>query len=404
MKTFQSFKVAGYRTYFGSMTGNWFAMSMNMMVRSLLIYRLTGSATIVGVLSLASALPTLLVSLIGGAVADRLPKKYILFFGRLGSATLTLGIAFALTSGYLSPAHQGSWWLLILTTVFEGVFNGFINPANMSIIPEIAGRENVMNAISLSMAGQNIFKLAGPALAGYLIDAYDFSSVYFLMTGLYVLSSTLILFLPRTGNRTVHSGNPLSDAIQGMRYIGSETAIMLIVIFAICHVISGQPFTQMLPVFTESVLKISASKLGTLVSISSIGSLVGSFVLASLPNKKRGIMLLLSGLIMGVPIIIFSFFHQWYLLLLLMPFIGLGPTMHGALTATLVQSYADPNYRARMQGFVTMASGLANLGTFVAGVLADAVGVQWAVSGMALCLVLASTAFLVFAPKLRKLD
>ena len=404
LQPFESFKNPVFRVYYGSMVGNWFAMSMQIVVRSLLIYRLTGSATIIGVMSLASAIPTLLVSLLGGAVADRVQKKYILFAGRAASAVLTLGIALALTLGYLSPERSGSWWLLIFAAVLEGIVNGFLMPTNMAIIPEIVSRERVMNAISLSTVGQNVFRLVGPALGGFLIDAYGFAVVYYLMTGMHIVATVFASLLPRTSARTTRGGNPLADMLEGLRYIGRETTILLLVVFSVCHIISGQPFQQLLPVFTEDILKVSASKLGLLTSVSGVGAMLGSLVLASLPNRKRGALLLLSGVIMGLPIIVFSFSHWWYLSLVMMPFIGLGPTMHMTLTATLVQSYAEPDYRARMQSFVTMASGLASLGTFLAGVLAEAIGVQWSIGGMAIFLTLISIIFLTFVPRLRKLD
>jgi len=404
LKTFESFRTPGYRIYYGSMVGNWFAMSMQMVVRSLLIYRLTGSVAIVGSLALANAIPTLLVSLLGGAIADRAQKKYILLASRIGLSMVALGIAFALASGYLSPQNQGSWWVLMAGAALEGILNGFVYPTNMSIIPEIVSRERLMNAISLSTMGQNIFRLVGPALAGYLIDTYDFVAVYFLMFGIYIIATIFTGFLPRTSVRAVRGGSPLTDMVQGIRYIGRETIILLIVIFFVSHVIFGQPFNVLLPVFTDSILKVSASKMGLLISVAGIGALLGSLILASAPSRKRGMLLILSALAMGLPIIVFSFTRSWYISLAMMPFIGFAPSIHATLSATLVQSYADPDYRARMQSFVTMAGGLASFGTFLTGIMAEATGVQWAVGGMAIGLTLVGIVFLLFAPRLRKLD
>ena len=100
----------------------------------------------------------------------------------------------------------------------------------------------------------------------------------------------------------------------------------------------------------------------------------------------------------------FSYSRSWHISLAIIPFIGLGPSMHMTMTATLVQSYSQPEYRGRMQSFVSMAQGLASFGTYLAGILADIWGVQWAVGGMALFLTLVSTGFLAFAPKLSKVD
>ena len=299
----------------------------------------------------------------------RWEKKYILLWCRVGSAVVTLGVAISLYTGYLSAEYYGSYWILIVNSISDGIANGFMMPTNISIIPEIVGTRRVMNGISLSQMGQNIFRLAGPAVAGLLIDKYDFAPVYLLMSGMYIFAAISTAFLPRTSTVTTTGGSALKDTLEGLKYLRRDNIILIIIIFGLCHVISGQPFTQLLPVFTESILKVSASKLGLLSTISAVGALVISLILASLPNKRRGALLLFSGVIMGIPIVIFSIYPQWHLALFLMPLIGMGPTLHGTLASTLVQSLAEPNYRARMQSFVTMAMALASVGTFLAGIL-----------------------------------
>jgi MFS family permease len=244
--TFASFLIPAFRTYYISMVGNWFAMSMQMLVRSLLIYRLTGSATMVGIISIANAVPTIVISLLGGAIADRTQKKYILLWCRAVSAVTTLIIAMTLVTRYLSPEHYGSYWVLIVASVFDGAVNGFLMPTNTSIIPEIVGTERVMNGISLSQMGQNIFRLAGPAVAGFLIDKYDFASVYFLMSGMYIFSTICTAFLPRTSTKIVRGGNAIKDTVEGLKYLRRDTILLLVVIFGICHVVSGQPFNYCL--------------------------------------------------------------------------------------------------------------------------------------------------------------
>jgi MFS family permease len=404
LKTFESFRTPAYRIYYGSMAANWFAMNMLQVVRFLLIFRLSGSAAVTGGLALANAIPTLLVCLIGGTLGDRMQKKYILLIGRVGLALLALSIALLLSAGYLSPEHPGSWWLLIISAVFEGGINGLIYPTTMSIIPEIVGRERLMNAIFLSSTGQNMCRLFGPALAGFLVDAYGFSADYYFMTGLYIIGACFTIFLPRTSISATHKDGVIGDTLQGLRHLGRDTAMLLIVLFAVCHVVSGQPFNQLLPVFTDSVLKVNASKLGLLISVSGIGAGLGSLILASLTIRRRGLLLLLSGIMMGMPVIIFTYFHQWYICLFMMPFIGLGQTMHGGFSSVLVQTYAEPNYRARMQSFLMVASSLSGFGTFLAGVLAENIGIQTSIGGFAIFLTLISIVFILFATRLRKMD
>lgn len=379
-------------------------MSMQMMARSLLVYRITGTGASIGILALAQAIPALVIGFLGGAIADRYPKKYILVGCQVVTGMITLCVSIALSSGFLSESHPASWWLLVVTAAGQGTAMGLMGPARMAIIPEIVGQERVMNAVSLTMMGQTTFRLAGPALAGLLIDAHGFAAVYYFMTGMFAVATIFALCLPLTGKTTERKeGNTFRDVVEGFRYIRRETIFALIVVFGFCHMVSGMPYQRLLAIFTEDILNVGASGLGVLMTVSGIGALGGSLILASLPNKRRGLLLLFSGIVMSVPLIVFSFSGSWYLSLAMMPLIGMGPALHGALTGTLIQYYADPKYRGRMQTFTVMGSGLANFGTFLAGIMADGVGVQWAVGGMAMFLTAVTLMFFFFSPRIRNL-
>lgn len=401
LKTFQSFQNPVYRIYYGAMAGQWASMSMQMITRSLLVYRLTGSAAAIGIIAIAQAIPSFLVALFGGAIADRTQKKYLLVIGQSSSAAVSLGVALTLTTGYL---RAETWWVLAVAAAAQGTVTGAMMPARMSIIPEIVGAEQVMNAISLSSTGQTLFRLLGPALAGFLIEAYDFTVIYYLMTGMYLIGTMFAIALPRTSVTKTTRSNPLADVASGLKYVRQDTAILLVVIFGLVHVVCGQPFMQLMTVFTEDILKVGASGLGILTSVSGAGALCGSLVIASLPNRKRGLILLFSGIIMGLSVMAFSWSHWWYLSLAIMPFAGLGPTMHMTMTATLVQYYSEPGYRGRMQSLVMMGQGLASLGTFLAGVLAESIGIQWAVGGMAFLLTVISFLYVAFAREVTRLE
>lgn len=404
IKTFDSFKISAYRIYYCAAIGEWVGMTMQMMVLSLLIYRLTGSGAMIGIMAIAQAIPQLCLALFGGAIADRFPKKYVLIFGQISTGIVALLLAFGLSSGFISESNPASWGLLVLSAVIQGIIMGLMIPAQMSIIPEIVGQERVMNAMSMVLMGQTVIRLAAPAAAGFLIDAYGFSAIYYLMAGVYFFSVIFAFFLPKSTVKITGSQNTFTDVIQGLRYIRGESYMLLIVVFTLCHVIAGQPYMQLMPIFTEDILKVGASGLGILASVSGTGAIIGSLIIASLPNKKRGILLITSGIIMGVSVIVFAWSKSWALSLAIMPLAGLGPALHGTLTGTLIQYYAKPEYRGRTQSFVSMSAGLANFGTFFAGILTGAIGVEWAVGGMAVFLTIASVLFLALARPLTRLN
>ncbi|OGO33114.1 MAG: hypothetical protein A2Z29_02040 [Chloroflexi bacterium RBG_16_56_11] len=404
-KTFISFKNPVYRLYYGSMAGHWSSMNMQTVARSLLIYRITGSGAILGLTALAAAIPMILLSLPAGVIADRVQKKTVIQAGQISSAVASLGVALFLVFGYLGPENPGSWWVLIVSAVIQGSILGVIMPSRQAIISEIVSNEHLMNAISLNNMGMNTFRLLAPALTGVLIDAFDFYIVYLIMTGMYIMSTVCIAMVPPTRTQTVRvSGNTLAEVREGWRYIRREKAVFLVLVFSIFATVLGMPYAQLLPMFTEGILKVGATEMGLLISVSGAGAIIGSLVLASLANKRRGVIMLLSGLVMSLALLVFAFSQWWYLSLFIIMLVGMGNTGQMALGNSLIQYYTDATYRGRVMSFFMMGFGFGSLGAFFAGILAQAYGVQWAVGGMAFVLVIITLWVLAFARPLRKLD
>lgn len=408
-RTFSSFKNPVFRLYFGGLLFQMFPMNMQMMARSLLIYRLTGSAAILGAMAFAHAVPMLLLSLFGGVIADRVQKKYVMIAGQLGSAVVSLGVALTLTLGYLSADLADSWWILIVASILQGIIMGLMMPSRQAIIREIVSVEQLMNAVSLTTMGMNALQLFAPALTGFLIDAFDFQSVYYVMTASYLVSVVFIAFMPPTGTTTIRGSSALSDIKEGFKYLRHETTLLLILTFTLFSVLLSMPYFHLMPIFADDILKVGGTEVGAtgmgwLMSISGIGAIIGSITLASLPNKKRGLMLLASGVILGLALVNFSFSTSYSLSLAVMVIVGLGQTGRMTLGNTLLQYYVEDEYRGRVMSIYMMQFGLSSFGTFAAGLIAEAMGVQWAVGGFAMGLVFLSILTLAFLPRIRNLD
>jgi len=252
--------------------------------------------------------------------------------------------------------------------------------------------------------GMNSLRLFAPAAAGFLVEAFDFAAVYYAMTGMYLMSVVFIAFMPLTSTMTLGGRGALADIKEGLQYIRQETIILLVLLFTLFAVILSMPYMTLMPIFTEDILKVGAVGMGVLVSISGIGAIIGSVVLASLPNKKRGLMLLAGSLILALALVGFSFSSSWYLSLGVIVFVGLGQTARMTLSNTLLQYYADDEYRGRVMSIYMMEFSLMSFGTFGAGVLAEAIGVQWAIGGFAMVLVFLCILALAFLPRLRRLE
>ena len=404
LKTFSSFKNPWYRLYYAGMLGQMISMNMQMMTRSLLVYRMTQSAAVLGAMSLFAAIPMLCLSLFGGVIADRVQKKYVMIIGQALSAMVSLGVAISLTLDLVGIDKPDSWWVLGIASVAQGTIMGLMMPSRQAILPEIVGEEDLMNAISLNTMGMNIFRLFAPALSGVLIDAIGFESVYYVTTGTYLSSVFFISFLPRTSTMRIEGGGALSQIKEGLNYIRNHKTILTILILTLIAVVLSNPFMQLMPVFTETVLGVGATELGILMSASGIGAIVASIILASLPNRKRGFMMLVGYIILGVALSLFAFSTVWGISLTLIIFVGFGQMGMMALSNTLIQYYVEDEYRGRVMSILLMQFGLTSFSTFLAGVLIEGIGAQWAIGGLAMLLLVMAVSAMVFISHIRNLD
>lgn len=405
LRTFSSLGNRDYRYYFGTVTLQTTAMYMQTIVRSLLVYRITGSVALLGTVALISAIPEIAFSLFGGVLADRIPKKLVLIFGQAAYAAASLIVAICITVGYISPEHPESWWILAVTAFFRGGVLGIVMPSRQAIISELVGPDLLMNALSINNLVRNVSRLLSPALAGVLIDVVGFEAVYYIMTLMYLIAICLTLPLPLTGTvKRTGITHPFAEITDGLKYVWKENVLFTILIMTMFITLMSSPYMQLLAVFTDDILKVGATGLGVLVSASGAGAMAGTLVLASLPSRRRGLMLFTSGGILGLALTGFSFSSIWGLSLVLMAIVGFGQTGRMLLSNALLQSYSEEGYRGRVMSIYLMESGISTVGVFFAAMLAEVTGVQWAVGGLAILLSAGCLLGLFLQPRLRMLD
>jgi len=381
-------------------------MSMQMVTQSLLVYRITGSAAILGIIALATGVPQVIFSLFSGALADRFPKKHLIQLAQSLSAATSLLIAICLATGYISVEKPDSWWVLLVTSFIQGAMNALMMTARSSIIPELVPRDQIVNAMSLNSMGMQVFQFLAPAAAGILIDVSGFAAVYFIMSGLCMMAIILTNFLPVTASRKPgdNKRSIMKDIIQGLQYAKNDTTVLLIVIFTMMCVVIAQPLSTLLSVFADDILKVGATGMGILQGVLSAGALAASLFFASIPPKSRGLLMLIGGLCLGLSQAAFAFSTSWPLSLLLIVFIGVGRIGHMTPATTLLQSYTDPLYLGRVISLLNLSMGLGSLTTFLNGVIAEFIGVQWTVGLFAIILILADVIIFFTVPRIRKID
>ena len=420
--TFVSLTVPAYRPFFGSLAGHMICANMQMVARSWFIYELTQRTSILGAVALAHAVPMLALSLFGGVLADRVKKRSVLIAGQLSSTAVALAIALFITFGAITWAH------LVIAAVLQGAIMALMMPSRQAIIPELVEEDLLMNAISINAATMNFFRLLAPAFAGFLIALWNIEGVYYIMAGLYFISFLFALQIPRTSSRAPSDKKTaFKDLGDGFRYLRKNTVVFSILFYTLIVTMFSMPYFFLLPVFTKDILLLSmddlgflpalpwvgnlfaaltesSARLGLLISLSGIGAIIGSLWVASRPNKHRGLFYLLSILLSSVTLILFSITRHFGMALLIFIPLGLGQAGRMSLSNTLVQSYTDKAYRGRMMSIYMMNWGITSLGVFFTAILAEFIGVQYAVGGGAVILLLTTLFYLFLTPRIRGLD
>jgi MFS family permease len=400
-----SLKNPGYRIYFFATIAHYAAMSMQIVSNPYLIYYLTNSPALLGTMSLVSAGPMIIVSIFGGAFADRLRKKSILIAGMSSFIVVSLGIGIALATDMLNKENPASWWILIIASFIQGSIMGMMMPALQAIIPEIVNRDQLMNAIAMNTMGMTLLNLLAPVIAGFIIgDNHNYSTVYFVMAGLYAAALTFILLIPARGKIIATGNNILADIQQGFRYIKKDPLISRVLIFTLVVVVLAMPFQQLMPIFTDDILKVGPPGMGLLMTVSGAGALIGSLFLAAMPSKKRGILLLGSGILAGAALVIFSFSAIMAVSMIVIFFIGLAQTFRNTIGSALLQTYTEDAYMGRVMSIMNMQWGLMSVCTFLAGILAETVPVQWVLGSLSILLVILSIIFLITFKNVRKIE
>jgi len=382
-------------------------MNMLAMARSLLVYRLTGSAALLGIASVINFLPLIFLSPLGGALADRLKKKNVVLAGQASSVAMALLLAIPLSTGYLQSANEASWWVLVASYVLDGMAMGLTGPSYQAIIREIVTAEQVMNALALNSLGMNVLRFVAPLAAGFIISTWGFATVFYISSALLLSGLVFIALmkLARSGpSPTQGPRRSWNDFRLGFGYTRSQPALLVVLVFLFITVFLSMPYGSLMPVFADDVLKVGATGLGVLISVSGIGATLASVALASMPNRKRGAILLAGSVILGITLTAFSFTAAWYVSLALIFFVGCADAARMTLGNTLLLYYTDHLYWGRVMSLQAMAFGLSSAGIILAALMAQRIGVQWAIGGMAIVLTLFSVAAVVFLPRLRRID
>jgi MFS family permease len=362
--------------YFGqsvSMIGTW----MTRLATSWLVYRMTHSALLLGLVSFAGQIIGFAVGPFAGVWVERLDRRKLLLWTQGAAAAQSLLLA------GLTLCGEIRLWQIIALAAFQGLINAFDMPARQSFLVQmVEDRADLSNAIAINSSMANSARLIGPALGGILISAVG-EGWCFLLDGLSyfaVIASLLAMRIHRREARR-RARSMLGQIRESWDYVRAFRPIRAILILFALTSLMGFPYGVLLPVFAGQVLHGGAHTLGWLTGASGIGALASAISLAvrkSVLGLTR--MLQVATGILGVALIFFGLSHTLWLSLLLMAFAGFGLVQNASVSNTIIQSLVAEDKRARVMSYYTMAFfGAAPLGSLLTGVLAQQIGAPFTV-------------------------
>jgi len=367
----RALRYRNFRLFFGgqliSLIGTW----MQNVAQAWLVYRLSHSSFLLGLVGFVGQIPVFLLAPLGGHVADRWSRHRII----VGTQTASMLLAFAMSAITFSGVAQV--WQVVILAGLLGVVNAFDIPARQAFVVQMVGREDLPNAIALNSSLFNSARIIGPAIAGVVVAAVGEAWCFFANGVSYIAVITGLLMMrlePRAP--APRSGSAIAHIVEGFRWVGHNRPIRALLLQLGIVSLVGMPYAVLMPIFADRILHHGAAGLGLLMGATGVGALIGAFLLALRQTTRglgRGVAISAFGF--GVALILFSLSRSFWLSVALLVPVGFAFITQMAGTNTLIQSMAPDELRGRvMSVYSMMFMGMAPLGALLAGIAASHLG------------------------------
>ena len=382
--TFESLGIPDFRWLWASSLTSFTGMNMQMVARVWLVLELTDDSPLaVSLVTISFALPVMFVSVIAGALADRIPRRRLMILGQLANALVTLAIA------TLDLTELIAFWHLMVAGVINGSLMALNMPSRQALVSEIVPDDRLMNGIALQNSAMNATRIAGPAVAGFLILYIDTWGVFYLVSAIY--GASVLSVVPMMAGREVssRSGKGMAgDVKAGFGYALGDPVLRSLILMAFIPVMFGFSYYVLMPAWAREALNVASDDLGVLMMTMGIGALVGSLLVAGLKTRNsRGLILLGCCLLWGLSLAAFAQTTSYVVALPLLLIVGLASSVFMSLNMTLLQMHADPEMRGRVMSIAMMTFGMMPLSAVPFGIVAEQTGTPFALMLSGLILV-----------------
>ena len=384
-------------------------MNMQMLARGWFVYTLTASPLDLAWVMMSFTVPQIALSLWGGVVADRLPKRVVLVVAQLMNAVATAVLAVVIL------LDLATFWHFIWFGVFNGAVLALSIPARNAYIAELVDRSHFITAMALNTSGMNLARILAPMLAGLLIailaggdttDSFGVGVVYGVITGLYVIAAvTTLLVRARPGRAPKTRARHVDDMIEGLRYVLLNPPVFALLLLSVVPFLFGMTVNTLIPAFNEDVLGGGPDDLGFLLSAMGIGAIVGSLMLAAAGDfRRKGAWVIGTCFAWAVTTSLLGLATDFILAAIVVAAYGWLSSVNMSLNRGLIQTVVTPEMRGRVMSIDMMSHGLMPLGIVPISLIAEYsnVSVALVVSGAVFAVALG--VLLWQSPAVRRLD
>jgi MFS family permease len=389
-----------FRLFFGGQTISLIGTWMTRVATGWLVYRLTGSALLLGTVSFAGQIPTFLLAPFAGVWVDRLDRRQVLVWTQTLSMVQSLALAALTLSGHITIP------LLLVLSVMQGCVNAFDMPGRQSfMVKMVDDKRDLQNAIAINSSMVNVARLIGPSLAGMLI-AVSSEGWCFLIDGISYIAviASLLMMRLHTPEMKRAATSMLTELQAGWTYVAEFLPIRTILMLFALISLMGMPFVVLMPIFAKKVLGGGPHTLGFLMGAMGLGALLSALSLAARRNVRGLVkMVPIAAAVFGAGLVGFGLSH-WFWLSMAMVFIaGMGMMQGMAASNTVIQTIVTEDKRGRVMSYYTMAfMGMAPFGSLLAGTMAHKFGAPWTVVANGAVVLVGAAWFATRLPALRR--
>ncbi len=365
-----------------------------------LVYRLTGSALLLGMVGFVGQIPTFLLTPFAGVLVDRADRRQVLIW------TQALAMVQSLALAVLTLTHRITIGEVLALSAFQGLINAFDMPGRQAFMVQmVEDRSDLSNAIAINSSMVNVARLVGPSLAGLVIAASS-EGWCFLIDGVSYIAVIISLLMMRVHVAAVRkaAAGMLHQMQEGWSYVSSFTPVRTILLLFGLVSLMGMPYMVLMPIFAARVLHGGAHTLGFLMGAAGAGALVSAFSLV-LRRSVRGLtrMIPISAAVFGAGLVAFGFSRWLWLSMVLMVFVGFGMLQGMTASNTIIQTLVPEDKRGRVMSYYTAAFvGMAPWGSLLAGSMAHWIGAPRTVMFTGSCCIAGGLWFWTRLPAIRK--